>query len=329
MEDERVYSTGLVIGRFLPPHRGHRLLIEAALEQSRQLDVIVDASPSDPIPAARRAGWLRELHPAARVRVVEGEDVPDHTRAVTQRALSRLGRRPEALFASDAEGGAVAHLMGSVHVAIDPSHWQVPCSEAAVRADPLGSWEYLEPCVRAWYAKRVCVLGAGSTGTTTMVLALAGHYDTAWVPEYGRDYWVERYRRTPNHARLTSEFLHVALEQSRREDELAREANRVLICDNDAFAIGLSHQRHLGRPSPEVEAVAESRRRADLYLLTDANIPYDPDGAVDSEDRRQWTHEALCTQLPRTGRRWVLLTGAHEERLERAVAAVDGLLHGG
>ena len=35
---------------------------------------------------------------------------------------------------------------------------------------------------------RVCVVGAESTGTTTLSRDLAAHYLTVWVPEYGRLY---------------------------------------------------------------------------------------------------------------------------------------------
>ena len=36
--------------------------------------------------------------------------------------------------------------------------------------------------------KRVAIVGAESTGKTTLATALAEHYRTAWVPEFGRLY---------------------------------------------------------------------------------------------------------------------------------------------
>src|SRR5581483_9617149 len=49
-------------------------------------------------------------------------------------------------------------------------------------------WYFLEPPVRAYYARRICLIGAESTGKTTLARALAEHYQTVWVPEYGREY---------------------------------------------------------------------------------------------------------------------------------------------
>ncbi|NEE33240.1 AAA family ATPase, partial [Streptomyces sp. SID7982] len=69
-------------------------------------------------------------------------------------------------------------------------------SGTAVRKDPVGCWDFLQPPVRAALARRVVILGAESTGTTTLARALAAHYRarggvwarTGYVAEYGREY---------------------------------------------------------------------------------------------------------------------------------------------
>src|SRR5881227_1635745 len=71
----------------------------------------------------------------------------------------------------------------------------------------------------------------------------------------------------------TMEFVHIAREQCRREDEAARQANRLLFCDTDAFATTLWHERYVGRPSPAVAAIAAGCH-PDLYMLTDVDIPF-------------------------------------------------------
>jgi HTH-type transcriptional regulator, transcriptional repressor of NAD biosynthesis genes len=44
---------------------------------------------------------------------------------------------------------------------------------------------------RAWYCRRVVVLGAESTGTSTLAADLAEHLGTVSVPEYGRQFSAE------------------------------------------------------------------------------------------------------------------------------------------
>lgn len=320
------FATGLVIGKFYPPHRGHKLLIDTALAQCEQVIVLLTWRHGESPPGDARLAFLREIHPRAEIVSVEDPGHEDDSRAWAEYTLALLaGRRLDAVFTSEDYGDPYARWLGVTHVLVDRERRRVPCSGTRVRARPLDCFEHLEPCVRAWYAKRVCVVGAESTGTTTLARALAEHYRTAWVAEYGREYT----ERRPAGAPWTSdEFLHIAEEQARREDRAAREANRLLLCDTDPFATAIWHRRYVGARSPEVEAFA-ARRRYDLYLLTGDEIPFEQDGTRDGEHVRHWMHELFVHDLTATGRPWVLVRGSHEERLRVAVERVERVLAAG
>jgi NadR type nicotinamide-nucleotide adenylyltransferase len=170
---------------------------------------------------------------------------------------------------------------------------------------------------------RVVILGAESTGKTTLAIALAEHYQTTWVPEFGRLY--TEARRPRGELWRSDEFTFIATEQVRMEDALERIANRVLICDTDAFATAIWHERYLGQPSPEVLAVAAGRRY-DLYILTDVDTPFVPDDIRDGESIRGWMHKRFQHELSWMGVPVLLLSGPHERRLAEAVARIDSLL---
>ena len=270
------YGLGLVIGKFLPPHHGHKLLIDSAMAQSERTVVIVCAKPDDFVDGEIRGQWLREIHPGAEVMVIDDRYDENDSRIWATNTIRWLGRSPDAVFTSEDYGEPYAALMGSRHVSVDRARLRVPVSGTAVRKDAFANWEFLEPPVRGWLAKRICILGAESTGTTTLAKALADHFQTNWVEEYGRDYSLQKQARQED--KWTSvEFVHIATEQARREDEAARRANHVLICDTNAFATTLWHKRYMDRSSPEVELVA-SKSRCDLYLLTGDEIPFVQDG---------------------------------------------------
>ncbi|WP_163317363.1 AAA family ATPase, partial [Enterobacter hormaechei] len=74
------------------------------------------------------------------------------------------------------------------------------------------------------FVRRICLLGGESTGKSTLSKALADVLDTAYVTEFGRDYWEEK-----NGVLTADDLLHIAREQVRREQQA--EANRYLICD--------------------------------------------------------------------------------------------------
>lgn len=318
-------KTGLVIGKFYPPHRGHKLVIDAAMAQARQVTVLVCDGAGQTIPAALRAAWLREIHPSVNVRVVPDELDPDDSQAWADATKRWLSFVPDAVFTSEAYGDSYAHFLGSHHVLVDQFRLAAPVSGTAVRQNPLAHWDFLEPCVRAFFAVRVCVLRAESTGTTTLAQALAGLYKTTWVREYGRDYWEEKQKRGESEWR-TDEFVHIARRQSTEEDEAARQANRVLVCDTDAFATAVWHERYLEFRSPDVEKISQTRRRADLYLLTNVDIPFVQDGARDGEHLRLWMHKRFLEELTARKLPFAVISGNREKRLWDAVARIAPLL---
>ena len=197
------FRTGLVIGKFYPPHRGHSYLIDVARSQAAHVTVIVCDAAGQTIPGRLRARWLCEAHPDVEVRRIDDIYPPDDSRIWAAQTLRWLGYAPDAVFTSEDYGDRYAALMGSTHVKVDRARLVVPCSGTRVRDDPLAWWEYIAPPVRAYYCRRVCMVGAESSGTTTLAAALAAHYDTAWVPEYGREYAEAKMRR-PDAARNSS-----------------------------------------------------------------------------------------------------------------------------
>jgi len=333
---------GVVVGKFLPPHAGHSLLIRTAVEGCTHATVLVCAKVDDLLPAPVRAGMLRELHPEAEV-VVTVDDIPEHdpeeraeeiSEAWAQRTLelfrARYGRGPDVVFSSEEYGPRYARYLGARHVAVDPDRVRVPISGTVVRSDPFGSWEYLDPCVRAWFVRRVCVVGAESTGTTTLAQDLAAHFGCGWVPEYGREFCEVRLAERPGVAIDWQEedFVEIATGQQLREDAAARGAARLLVCDTDALATSIWHERYRDRPSERVRALAASRTY-DLYLLTGDEIPFVQDGTRDGEHVRGWMTGRFREELARRPEPWLELHGSRSERLAAAVEAVTPLLRSG
>ena len=314
------FRTAVVVGKFLPPHAGHHFLIGRAIAESARVTVIVCEKPTDPIPGAVRSEWLREEHPNATVIVIDDRYDATDSRVWAENTLRWLGGPPDAVFTSEDYGDAYAGHLGCVHVKVDQARAAVPCSGTTIRNDPYAKWQYLRAGARGWYAKRVCVLGAESTGTTTLAEALAAGLSTVWVPEYGREYSAAKLVR--GEAEWASdEFVHIAEEQTRREDAAARSANRVLVCDTNAFATALWHRRYMGTDEPRVRAVAAAGR-CDLYLLTGDEIPFVQDGLRDGEAIRHAMHGWFAQELASQPVPWRLLRGSHEERLRAALEAV-------
>ncbi|MDQ0841877.1 AAA family ATPase [Streptomyces sp. V1I6] len=339
------YGHGLVLGKFYPPHAGHHHLVRTAADRCERLTVLVCASSVETIPLADRVAWMREVHPGVRVVGTMDEipvdvhdpDVWDAHMAVFRAAVPG---RVHAVFTSEAYGAELGRRFGADAVCVDPDRSVFPVSGTAVRKDPVGCWDFLEPPVRAALARRVVVLGAESTGTTTMARALAEHYrrrggvwaQTRCVAEYGREF--SEHKLAALRARRpgadwdevtfsSDEFPLIARRQAVLEEHAARAGSPVVFCDTDAFATTIWHERYMGGPYP----VAPEPRRQHLWLLTDhTGVAFEDDGLRDGEHLRPWMTGRFREELARTGRRTVELTGPHERRLATAVAAVDALI---
>ncbi len=316
------FAHGVVVGKFYPMHKGHEFLIQTALDQCDHVTVIV-CDKRGQVPAApRRASWIERMFPMVHVHVTIDDLDDDDSVAWAKRTKEILGGSPDAVFTSESYGDPYAAALGCKHVCVDHPRTAVPVSGTRVRQNPLAEWEFLSPPVRGYYAKRIVIVGAESTGTTTLAKDLAAHYQTSWVPEYGRAY-SEAKLLDVNASNWTSEeFTHIAQMQNSMEDALAEVCNKMLICDTDAFATSVWHERYMESRSLSVEKLADAMHH-DLYILTGDEIPFVQDGTRDGEHIRHWMHGRIEERLLESGRTFVVVRGTKEERLAQAVALID------
>ncbi|MEV4613393.1 AAA family ATPase [Kitasatospora sp. NPDC049258] len=355
------FGHGLVIGKFYPPHAGHHFLIRAAADACELVTVVVMAADRESIPLAARLAWVAEAwagEPRVRVTGVVDNLPVDYESAevwAAQVALMRAGvaQAPAAgpvtaVFSSEPYGVELARRFGAAPVVLDRARETFPVSGTAVRADPAGHWPELEPPVRAWFARRVVVLGAESTGTTTLSRDLAAalrarggpHASTGWVPEYGRELTaaklaVARATAAPGRPAPTvfdlewddADFELVCRRQGEAEERAARAGGPVLVCDTDALATTVWQERYRGAVTEPVRTLAAGLSPRALYLLTsDQGVPFHDDGLRDGEHLRPWMTGRFRETLAAGTTPWLELTGDREERLRLALAAVDRLL---
>lgn len=321
-------TLGLVVGKFYPPHRGHKHLIDTARRQVDRLIVILAHHPTQQISGEVRKAWLEEIHPDCEIHLVPDE-LDNDSKQWADWTLKYLGRSPDVVFTSEYYGVPFAGFMNCRHVMVDRERSTVPISGTRVRQSPLEHLDFLEPCVRAYFVKRVVLIGAESTGKTTLAESLAKHFNTIWVPEFGREYWEQKVAGLSMYGQLpaftSDEFDLIAAEQQRRENLAARSANQVLFADTNAFATGTWHERYMGFRSPTVDAIGRIDR-VDLYLLTEPDFPFVQDGFRDGEAIRLDMHDNFARQLT-NGRVPVLsIHGLHEARLNTVITAVERLL---
>jgi NadR type nicotinamide-nucleotide adenylyltransferase len=167
---------------------------------------------------------------------------------------------------------------------------------------------------------RVAILGAESSGKSTLAAALAARHGTLWVPEYLREF-VDTRQRVPFEA--DQDF--IAGMQMEREHAAARNARRYLFCDTTPFMTALYSRFYWHRVDDTTAALAASHAYG-LTLVTAPDTPWEPDGLQrESAQGRQYVHEQVLAALAARGIAFTVVQGALDERLRQVDALLAGL----
>jgi HTH-type transcriptional regulator, transcriptional repressor of NAD biosynthesis genes len=315
------YNHAIVVGKFAPFHAGHQLLIETALQTASELTVLVWANPDYPeMPNEIRSSWIHELYPSARVLI--GHDGPhDDEPEFVQReyvatVLRREGLYPDVVLTSETYGEGFAAHLGLPHVLVDLARGTVPISGTAVRSDVHGHRSFLDPRVYKHFVERVVLLGAESTGKSTLVARLAAEFDTTFVAEYGREYYEER-----NGELVEADYLEIARRHRAFEDEAILHANRYMFVDTNAATTMLFSHLYNRTSAPELRALAhDCATRYQHVIVCDDDIAFEQDGWRDTELWRTRMQGIILFDLAIRGIPYSIVSGSIDERVQQVRA---------
>ncbi len=182
--------------------------------------------------------------------------------------------------------------------------------------------------------KKIVIIGPESTGKSTLCNQLAQHYETTWCPEFAREYLLINGTDYEFSDLLTIAGGQLALEDeysSRLEKQslsfLEEGGHIPLFIDTDMYVMKVWCEFVFGKCHRFVldEIV---KRNYDLYLLCNTDLPWVKDELREYPDlvsrRKLYSmYKDIMTNQPVP---WVDISGNYEERLQKAIIAVDKLL---
>ncbi len=173
-------------------------------------------------------------------------------------------------------------------------------------------------------ARLICILGAESTGKTSLAQALATHFGCPWVPEYLRQF-CQQHARTPTR----EEQLQVLQTQRRSEiaalAQAAQQRAGFVFCDTAPLLTAIYSDFIFADRSLHAQARALHSNYA-LTLLLAPDLPWIADGLQrDGEHVREPVTRMLESELAALALPVASVAGQGELRFAAALAAVQQL----
>jgi NadR type nicotinamide-nucleotide adenylyltransferase len=178
--------------------------------------------------------------------------------------------------------------------------------------------------------KKCVIIGPESTGKSSLCQQLAHHYHTLWCPEYARGYLLRHGMNYTYDDLLTIAKGQVELEEEMELRVRSRESgdgSRLLFIDTDMYVMKVWCEFVFGKCHPFILDEIK-KRKYDLYLLCNIDLPWIKDQLREYPDleRRQQLYRIYREIMINQAVPWVEISGNYEERLQKAIVAVDPLV---
>lgn len=340
------HRLGLVVGKFSPLHRGHEHVIQHALAACEQVLVLGYSQP--PFPGCgrgQREAWVARRFPQAinlqlddawlqrrcAERGLAWQPMPANTAPDAEQQAwlgwllsGPLGLRPDAMYASEPYvvptcevlSRALGHTV--TPVCVDLARQTHPISATQIRRNVHAHREWLHPDVYRDFVHRVVLLGGESSGKTTLAQALAAEFRTAWVPEYGRERWVEC-----NGQLTLQDLLDIGRIQIEREEAQLPQARGVLFCDTSPLTTLGYALWMFGQQPPALQALAG--RPYSLTVLCDPDFCFVQDGTRQPAGFRHTQQAWYEAQLAQRPERVLRVQGPVSTRVAQVCRALQSL----
>lgn len=275
-------KTSLVIGKFMPFHKGHKELIEFASNNSDFVKILVLGTENEPINVKQREYWIKEsfemdysLNSDFMVKSI----LYDHSK-LNSSSESDIKSSQEwceflkdelidvdIIVGSELYVQYMAEYSNKEYLLFDVERSKTPISATLIKNNPLKYWDYLTPSVKRSYAHHICICGTESSGKTTLSTELEKEFEyVTMIPEIGR--CLVGNAITCDLSTLNSVL---SIHKTLLTQVIKNPPTPIIVWDTDNLTTK-SYMNFLGW-----ESYTNDFPIADIYFFLDNNIPYEKD----------------------------------------------------
>lgn len=163
---------------------------------------------------------------------------------------------------------------------------------------------------------KIAVVGPESTGKSTMAKFLAEKLHTFCVPEYARYYCQDLKNQYTLEDEVNMYYGQIALEEA----IVTQVKNSILVCDTTILTVKIWCD-HLFHTTPLIVTNEIEKRKYDLYLLMDIDLPWEDDPLRDFPHEREHFMHIWKNELETLQANYQIISGTGTTRLENGLKA--------
>ncbi len=166
--------------------------------------------------------------------------------------------------------------------------------------------------------KKISIIGAESTGKSTLAKTLASYFNSQYIPEYAREY-INNLNRKYNY----NDLIIIAKKQIELEKNYSN--NKFIFLDTDLIITKIWFLE-VFKKTPKWIDKEILGNKADFYLLCNNDIKWIPDPVRENGgERRDYLFNLYENELIKINASYKIIKGKGNERFENAKKTVQNL----
>ena len=327
---------GVTIGKFMPLHKGHELMLDFGVAMLDKMNIIVSGSESDVIPLMVRYDWVRAKYknnPNVTVHYhVDKSPTPinvDENGTVLDmdyqyywaNEFQKMAPKATHVVSSDMYGKTMAELLGIKWLPVDPKREMVNISGTEIRNDPATFFNHISDVAKPYFVKKIAIVGPESSGKSTMIQQLADYFGSEIVNEYGRTL-----SEVKGNDMTKEDFLDIMNGQQALIDIVSEKAfSNFLFIDTEAYTTYLFSKIYLNEYMDEILEFGHEQD-IDHYIVLSPDVEWVDDGTrvLGDQDKRQEFFQQMIGILEKQNKSFAVVeTKDYRERFWEAVDEVN------
>ena len=292
-------SHGLVLGTFMPFHKGHEMLIRFASEylqlkkpdEKSYLLVIISSREQEPITGDMRYDSILDEfihHPQIVIHHHDDSDAPQNPKGdndddfwkywvgVVEEAARKIPvvGKIDYVFSSENYGNKMAEVLSAEHVTFDKERHTSPISGTKIRNEPFRYANYINRHLRSRLVKNFVMFGAESVGKSTFTKILGKSFYGLTLQEYARPFLMSKVDKSPSIENMKEIFIgQKAYETASLKTDIGQIVN---FLDTDIMST-VGYAELIGMDYTMFDWATHVDSSKHYFILSQDDVPYEYD----------------------------------------------------